>query len=170
MDSAQQFCASVLAGGGQIESIALNERTIDIGWFGSSEPRRAFIHSSCDDAGALIQLQWLEAGLGSIPSDGAIAIVHGLETARRYQIYLSGRLLSAEHVIVIEVRIGKGRSADDQLIFEPDNIYSRMMPLTKVEYAIQEFGAPVMLFRKRWQAEVLQSGREVIEDQLARLF
>jgi len=31
MESAQKFCAAVLANGGQIESIALNQGSIDIG-------------------------------------------------------------------------------------------------------------------------------------------
>jgi hypothetical protein len=177
MDSAQKFCAAVLANGGQIESIALNEGSIDIGWFGSGEPRRAFIHSSRDPAGSSIQLHWLEqTGIGDIPDDGAIAVVHGLATEvdaqadRRYRLYLSGRLQSAERIVAIDVRTGGGHAGDDRLVIETDNPYTRMLPLTKVEFAVQEFGKPGMLFRSRWQAEVLQSGHEVIEDQLARLF
>jgi len=177
MESAQKFCAAVLANGGQIESIALNQGSIDIGWFGSAEPRRAFIHSSRDDAGSLIQLQWLEQdGIREMPSDGAVAIVHGLNTGvdaqvdRRYRLYLSGRLQNAEHIIAIDVRIGEGRAGDDRLVIQEDSPYTQMLPLAKVEFAVQEFGKPGMLFRNRWQAEVLASGREVIEDQLARLF
>lgn len=177
MESAERFCAAVLANGGQIESIALNEGSIDIGWFGSAEPRRAFIHSSRDEAGSLIQLQWLgQAGVREMPSDGAIAIVHGLNTGvdaqadRRYRLYLSGRLQHAEHIIAIDVRTGEGRSGNDRLVIQEENPYTQMLPLAKVEFAAQEFGKPGMLFRRRWQAEVLESGREVIEDQLARLF
>ena len=177
MESAQKFCAAVLANGGQIESIALNQGSIDIGWFGSAEPRRAFIHSSRDDAGSLIQLQWLEQdGIREMPSDGAVAIVHGLNTGvdaqvdRRYRLYLSGRLQNAEHIIAIDVRIGEGRAGDDRLVIQEDSPYTQMLPLAKVEFAVQEFGKPGMLFRSRWQSEVLESGREVIEDQLARLF
>lgn len=166
----EAFCAAVLAQGGQIESIALDGESIDIGWFGSLEPRLVFIHSSHDEAGSLIQMQWLDRGLGDIPPDGAIAIVHGLKAVRRYQLYLSSRLQTAEYIVVIDVRTGKGRSGDDRLVIEEDNPYTRMLPLAKVEFAVQEFGKPGMLFRNRWQAEVLQSGREVIEDQLARLF
>ncbi|HVV44932.1 MAG TPA: hypothetical protein VHC72_06990 [Bryobacteraceae bacterium] len=177
MKSAQKFCAAVLSNGGQIESIALNEGSIDIGWFGSAEPRRAFIHSSRDEAGSLIQLQWLEQdGIRETPADGTVAIVHGLRTGmdaqvdRRYRLYLSGRLQHAEHIIAIDVRIGGGRSGEDRLVIQEENPYSQMLPLAKVEFAVQEFGKPGMLFRNRWQAEVLESGREVIEDQLARLF
>lgn len=177
MSSAERFCGAVLANGGQIESIALNEGSIDIGWFGSAEPRRAFIHSSRDEAGSLIQLHWLEQdGIGQPPSDGAIAIVHGLKDSvdaqadRRYRLYLSGRLQSAERIIAIDVQIGNVRSGDDRLVIQEDNPYTRMLPLPKIEFAVQEFGRPGMLFRNRWQAEVLASGREVIEDQLARLF
>lgn len=177
MKSARKFCAAVLANGGQIESIALNQGSIDIGWFGSPEPRRAFIHSSCDEAGSLIQLQWLEQhGIQKAPSDGAVAIVHGLRTevdaqvGRRYRLYLSGRLLHAERIIAIDVRVGEGRSGDDRLVIQEENPYTQMLPLAKVEFAVQEFGKPGMLFRNRWQTEVLESGREVIEDQLARLF
>lgn len=177
MESAQRFCAAVLSNGGQIESIALNEGRIDIGWFGSAEPRRAFIHSSRDEAGSLIQLQWLEQdGIRETPSGGAIAIVHGLNTGadaqvnRRYRLYLSGRLQNAEHIIAIDARMGDGRSGEDRLIIQEDNPYTQMLPLTKVEFAVQEFGKPGLLFRNRWQAEVLESGREVIEEQLARLF
>ncbi|HVW07401.1 MAG TPA: hypothetical protein VHC90_02405 [Bryobacteraceae bacterium] len=177
MNSARRFCAAVLSNGGHVESIALHHGSIDIGWFGSAEPRRAFIHSSRDEAGSLIQLQWLEQnGVGHTPSDGAIAIVHGLkadvdaQADRRYQLYLSGRLQHAERIIAIDVRIGNGRSGDDRLVIQEDNPYSQMLPLPKIEFAVQEFGKPGFLFRNRWQAEVLASGREVIEDQLARLF
>jgi hypothetical protein len=177
MDSAQKFCAVVLSNGGQIESIALNEGSIVIGWFGSPEPRRAFIHSSRDEAGSLIQLQWLdEEGIREMPSDGAVAIVHGLNAGvdaqadRRYRLYLSGRLQHAEHIIAIDVRMGDRRAGDDRVVVQEDNPYTQMLQLTKVEFAVQEFGKPGMLFRNRWQAEVLASGREVIEDQLARLF
>ena len=175
MDPAR-FGSAVLAQGGQIESIALNTLSIDIGWFGSREPRRAFIHSSCDEAGSLIQLEWLEQSFSAIPPDGAIAIVHGLNTTedaqatRRYQLYLSTRLMSADHIVVIEVRTGSGGSGNDRLIIEENNLYSGMLPLARVEYAVQEFGGPGVLFRSRWCAQVLESGKEVIEDQLARLF
>ena len=172
------FSQTVLANGGQVESIALNaDQTIDIGWFGCPEPKRVFIHSSRDEAGSSIQLEWLEqTGIAAIPADAAIAIVRGLNTtddgqaARRYQLYLSGRLLSAERIVVIDVRTGRGDAGDDRLIIEEDNLYTRMLPLAKVEYAIQEFGGPGLLFRNRWRAQVLESGKEVIEDQLARLF
>src|SRR5436305_1722755 len=103
-----RFCSGVLANGGQLESIALDAKSpageslaIDIGWFGSTEPKRVFIHSSRDEAGSAIQLEWLEqTGIGTIPTDAAIALVHGLNTTddaqatRRYQLYLSTRLLS----------------------------------------------------------------------------
>jgi|SRR6185312_12298918 len=177
MESAQKFRAAVLGNGGQIESIALDDGSIDIGWFGSAEPRRAFIHSSHDEAGLLIQLRWLERdGIQEIPSDGALAVVRGLKMGtdaqvdRRYRLYLSGRLQHAEHIVAIDVRIGEARSGGDRLVIQEDNPYTQMLPLTKVEFAVQEFGKPGMLFRNRWQAEVLESGREVIEDQLARLF
>jgi len=177
MDSARKFCAAVLSNGGQIESIALNEGSIDIGWFGSAEPRRAFIHSSRDEAGSLIQMQWLERdGIREIPADSAVAIAHGLRTGmdpqvdRRYRLYLSGRLQHADRIVAIDVRIGVGRSGDDRLLIQNNNPYTQMLPLAKVEFTVQEFGKPGMLFRNRWQAEVLASGREVIEDQLARLF
>jgi hypothetical protein len=176
MDSAQKFCAAVLANGGQLESIALNTGSIDIGWFGSAEPQRAFIHSSRDEPGSLIQLRWLERdGIQPLPPDAAIAIVHNLNATvdaqadRRYRLYLSGRLQSAERIVAIDVQTGHGRAGDDRLLIQEDNPYTRMLPLAKVEFAVQEFGKPGLLFRSRWQAEVLVSGREVIEDQLALL-
>jgi hypothetical protein len=89
---------------------------------------------------------------------------------RRYRLYLSSRLHHAEQIIAIDVRIGDGRSGSDRLVIQEENPYTQMLPLTKVEFAVQEFGKPGLLFRSRWQAEVLESGREVIEDQLARLF
>ena len=85
-----RFRHGVLNTGGQIESIRVDaagprgdDLTIDVGWFGSSAPRRAFIHSSGlhgveGFAGSAIQLQWLEEGIGQVPDDGAIAIVHAL--------------------------------------------------------------------------------------------
>jgi hypothetical protein len=94
-----RFRSAVLARGGQIESILLDAKgpawgpacddlsasdlTIDIGWFGSPAPRRAFIHSSGlhgveGFAGSAIQLQWLEEGIPEPPPDSAIALVHVL--------------------------------------------------------------------------------------------
>jgi hypothetical protein len=91
-----RFRSAVLANGGQIESILLNPKgpagedlTIDVGWFGSASPRRAFIHSSGlhgveGFAGSAIQLQWLEEGISKpapasvATKDDAIAIVHAL--------------------------------------------------------------------------------------------
>ena len=54
--------------------------SIDIGWFGSPQPRRAFVHSSGlhgveGFAGSAIQLQWL-TGNYQPPDDGAVVIVH----------------------------------------------------------------------------------------------
>ena len=88
-----RFRSAVLARGGQLESILLDAKgpaegdltvgdlTIDIGWFGSSAPKRAFIHSSGlhgveGFAGSAIQLQWLEEGIPRPAPDCAIALVH----------------------------------------------------------------------------------------------
>ena len=86
-----RFRSAVLARGGQIESILLDAKgpagntssdlTIDIGWFGSPAPKRAFIHSSGlhgveGFAGSAIQLQWLEEGVPEPPPGCAIALVH----------------------------------------------------------------------------------------------
>ena len=85
-----RFRSGVYAAGGHIESILLSatgpsgeDLTIDIGWFGSPTPRRAFIHSSGlhgveGFAGSAIQLQWLEEGIPPLPADGAVAIVHAM--------------------------------------------------------------------------------------------
>ena len=100
-----RFRSAVLARGGQIESILLDAKgparddltqtdlttidltptdlTIDIGWFGSPAPKRAFIHSSGlhgveGFAGSAIQLQWLEEGIPEPAPDCAIALVHAL--------------------------------------------------------------------------------------------
>ena len=95
-----RFRAAVLSQNGQLESITLTAKgpndqdlSIDIGWFGSPEPRRVFVHTSGVHgvegfAGSAIQLQWLEDGLPYLPTDGAIAIVHclnpyGMATLRR---------------------------------------------------------------------------------------
>jgi len=85
-----RFQSSVLANGGQIESILLNAKgpagedlTVDIGWFGPASPRRAFLHISGlhgveGFAGSAIQLQWLETGIRDLPADCAVAIVHAM--------------------------------------------------------------------------------------------
>jgi hypothetical protein len=105
-----RFRSAVLTRGGQIESILLDAKgparndlvnndltptdltpidltpidlTIDIGWFGSPVPKRAFIHSSGlhgveGFAGSAIQLQWLEEGIPDPAPDCAIALVHAL--------------------------------------------------------------------------------------------
>jgi hypothetical protein len=82
-----RFCSGVLANGGQIESIVLDAKgprgedlSIDIGWFGSPEPKRAFVHSSGlhgveGFAGSAIQLQWLEE-IYVTPHDCAVVMVH----------------------------------------------------------------------------------------------
>ena len=90
-----RFRSAVLARGGQLESILLDAKgpagsdlipidlTIDIGWFGSPAPKRAFIHSSGlhgveGFAGSAIQLQWLEDGIPEPAPDSAIVLVHAL--------------------------------------------------------------------------------------------
>jgi hypothetical protein len=85
-----RFRTAVLAQNGQIDSILLDAKspvgkdlTIDIGWFGASAPKRAFIHSSGlhgveGFAGSAIQSQWLEEGIPEPAPDCAIAIVHAL--------------------------------------------------------------------------------------------
>ncbi len=82
-----RFASGVLGLGGQLESIVLDAKgpngenlSIDIGWFGSPQPKRAFIHSSGlhgveGFAGSAIQLQWLE-DFSMPPEDGAVAVVH----------------------------------------------------------------------------------------------
>ena len=73
--------------GGRLSSIAIDAKgpgdedlTIDIGWFGSSKPRRALLHSSGVHgvegfAGSAIQLQLLDA-LSVIPANSALVLVH----------------------------------------------------------------------------------------------
>lgn len=85
-----RFRSGVLANSGQIESILLDAKsphgedlTIDIGCFGSPEPRRVFIHSSGlhgveGFAGSAIQAAWLEDGMPNLPPDGAIILVHAM--------------------------------------------------------------------------------------------
>jgi len=57
--------------------------SIDIAWFGSARPRRAFVHS-CGlhgveaFSGSAIQLLWLNSTLPDIPEDGAIILAHVL--------------------------------------------------------------------------------------------
>ena len=82
-----RFCSGVLGNGGQIESIVLDAKgphgedlSIDIGWFGSAQPKRAIVHSSGlhgveGFAGSAIQLQWLEEFCVP-PGDGAVLMVH----------------------------------------------------------------------------------------------
>lgn len=83
-----RFRTAVLAAGGQIESILLNAKgpasedlTIDLGWFGCTTPRLAFVHISGlhgveGFAGSAIQLQWLNEGLPDLGDDEAIVIIH----------------------------------------------------------------------------------------------
>lgn len=55
--------------------------TIDIAWFGASQPRRVLLHSAGLHGvegfpGSAIQLQFLNDGIPSIPEDAAIGLVH----------------------------------------------------------------------------------------------
>ncbi len=85
-----RFREAVKKAGGRLESLPLDAKgpagedlSIDIAWFGADQPRRVLLHSSGLHgveafAGSAIQLQWLEAGLPSIPDDAAIVLVHVL--------------------------------------------------------------------------------------------
>lgn len=243
-----RFRSGVLSNAGQIESILLNAKgpgeedlTIDIGWFGSPEPKRALIHSSGMHgvegfAGSAIQLQWLERSPAKPPHDGAVVIVHvmnpygmawlrranennvelnrnfpasdekyegapesyealnsflnppsppardfflpraiyqamrygmpalrraivdgqydfpeGLsfggkrreQAARRFQLYISGKLAHAEQVVAIDVHTGPGclggASGDRKGSLE--GLYRRMFPAARVSFSIQAFAS-----------------------------
>jgi hypothetical protein len=85
-----RFRAAVAARHGQLDVLELGiegpageSLTIDIGWFGAPRPHRVLVHSSGlhgveGYAGSAIQLQWLADGIGALPGDAAIAIVHVL--------------------------------------------------------------------------------------------
>jgi hypothetical protein len=273
-----RFRSGVLAAGAQLESILLDAKgphdsdlTIDIGWFGAAEPRRAFVHS-CGlrgvegFAGSAIQLQWLDEGLPALASDSAIVLVHALnpfgmawlrranennvdlafnflaadeeyrgaprflwnvlrhgfgairlatsegqyenprglcyggkqheQAARRFQIYISGRLAHAEQIVGIDVHTGPGRFGDDVLVMDGrgglGGLYRRMFPAAQVYFAEQHFGScgALRLLRacrdatkvacptfellcpsdEQWRSTVLLSGKEVIEQALVRAF
>ena len=247
-----RFRSGVLAADGQIESILLDAKgpaeedlTIDIGWFGSPRPRRAFVHSSGlhgveGFAGSAIQLQWLEEENLEPGPDCAIALVHAMnpfgmawlrrvnennvdlnrnflggdeeytgapegyaaldpflnpespptrdfflvraarnilrcgvaefrravssgqydfprglyfggkqheQATRRFQLYISERLVEAEHVAVIDVHTGLGRFGKDTLLVDGaeargdlHGLYRRMFPGASVRFAKQQFG------------------------------
>ena len=85
-----RFRDAVKERGGRLDVLQLEskgpsgeELTIDIGWFGAPNPKRALVHSSGlhgveGFAGSAIQLQWLASSLPVLPSEAAIAIVHVL--------------------------------------------------------------------------------------------
>ena len=85
----RRFLETANAVGASIHTLQLTSRTsdneplsIDIAWVGTSTPARALIHTSGlhgveGFAGSAIQLALLEQGL-SVPSDGAILLVHTL--------------------------------------------------------------------------------------------
>jgi len=85
-----RFRTAVAAQNGRLDVLKLQATgpggellTIDIGWFGTTNPQRALVHSSGlhgveGFAGSAIQLQWLEEGIAALPADAAIAIVHVL--------------------------------------------------------------------------------------------
>jgi hypothetical protein len=83
-----RFRDAVSRAGGNLTALAIaakgpgdEELTIDVGWFGVDDPKRAFVHSAGVHgveafAGAAIQLQWLDQDIGDVPEDGAIVLVH----------------------------------------------------------------------------------------------
>lgn len=242
-----RFRSGVLANGGQIESILLDAKgpapeisdlTVDIGYFGAPEPRRAFIHSSglrgVDGfAGSAIQLQWLEEGPAALPPDAAIVMVHAMnpfgmawlrcanrnnvdlshnfltsdeeyagasggyralnpflnppsppawdffplrallhavrhglpalrraivegqyefpqgirfggrqheQEARRFQLYISGKLACAERIVAIDVRTGPrpGRIATNRAKGSLEGLYSRMFSGAQLSFSVQD--------------------------------
>ena len=84
-----RFRAGVQKAGGQTHSISLDskgpaneELTIDIGWFGSENPKRVLVHESGlhgveGFAGSAIQLQLVDS-LPKLPEDTALVIIHVL--------------------------------------------------------------------------------------------
>jgi hypothetical protein len=85
-----RFCSAVAARNGRLDTLALAQNGphgedlgIDIGWFGASQPRRVFVHSSGlhgveGFAGSAIQLQWLELGMPALGAADAVVLVHML--------------------------------------------------------------------------------------------
>ena len=95
-----RFRQGVEKAGGRLESLPLDpegpeneDLSIDIGWFGSDNPRRVLLHSSGLHGvegfpGSAIQLQLLE-GMPHLPAEGAIVLVHilnpyGMAWLRRF--------------------------------------------------------------------------------------
>jgi hypothetical protein len=85
-----RFREAVTARYGRLDSLQLGtsgpageDLTIDIGWFGATNPQRVLVHA-CGlhgvegYAGSAIQLQWLMEGIPALPGDAAIVIVHVL--------------------------------------------------------------------------------------------
>src|SRR5689334_7447943 len=84
-----RFRQAVEKAGGRLHTIPLDakgpnneELTIDIGWFGSDQPKKVLLHSSGVHgveafAGSAIQLQILD-NLTKLPSDTALIIAHVL--------------------------------------------------------------------------------------------
>jgi uncharacterized protein DUF2817 len=86
----RRFGDAVAARNGRLDSLELTAKgplgedlTIDIGWFGTSNPRRVLVHSSGLHgveafAGSAIQLQWLSEGIPPLPEDAAVILIHVL--------------------------------------------------------------------------------------------
>ena len=95
-----RFRQAVEKAGGRLHTLALDakgphneELSIDIGWFGSDQPRKVLLHSSGLHgveafAGSAIQLQLLD-NLPKLPNDTALVLAHvlnpyGMAWLRRY--------------------------------------------------------------------------------------
>ena len=96
-----RFRESVASSGGRLDSLEKSDKgpqgedlTIDIGWFGSLNPQRAFVHTSGLHGveafpGSAIQLQWLAEGICPLPQGAAIVLIHvinpyGMAWLRRF--------------------------------------------------------------------------------------
>lgn len=169
-----RFRSGILASGGQLESIILDARgpgrsdketpggedlTIDIGWFGSPQPRRAFVHSSGlhgveGFAGSAVQLQWLEDGIPELGPGCAIALVHvmnpfGMAWLRRVNennVDLNRNFLSADKEAVDQEDVDQEYAGAPELyaalnsFLNPESPPSRDLFLVRAAWNVLRYG------------------------------
>ena len=139
-----RFRDAVTAAGGQLTDLALDSKepdgadlTIDIGWFGSEQPRRALphcsgIHGVEGFAGSAIQLQRLDEGVHGIPSlkeaivSGQYEHPRGLffggaelqQGPQLFERVVREGLRTSNRVVVVDIHTGLGKREQDAILEE----------------------------------------------------
>jgi hypothetical protein len=155
-DARARFRDAVLRAGGELVALPIEAKgrngrdlTIDVGWFGATQPQRAFVHSCGVHgveafAGSAIQLAWLDPNRPALDDDQALAFVHpvnpfGMAWMRRvneHNVDLNRNCLATGEPYIGAPDAYRRLNA----FLNPATVASRELFIVKVAWLIARFG------------------------------